>query len=151
MFFIKHRSVCSYAIHNMPSNTTRLLPPTLECAPCLYHDLTLHLIISLHEHERGPIKPLHCAGKYDICSVIYVPNSKAWTQLSSATRYVKKFFDLLNPPRHGSHGHLVEDEKVYLKTSPKSCPCRSLSHPHFKMCGEDLLETETYIIHPQKL
>ena len=101
--------------------------------------LTLHLIMSLHEHERGPIKPVHCACKYDICSVIYVPNSKAWTQLSSATRYVKKFFNLLNPPRYGLHGHLVEDEKVCLKTSPQSCPCRSLPHLHFKSCGEDLV------------
>ena len=137
MIFMKCMSDCSHTVHNTPSNTTRFVSPSPGNARHAYTmTLTLHLIISLHEHERGPIKPVHCACKYDICSVIYVPNSKAWTQLSSATRYVKKFFNLLNPPRYGLHGHLVEDEKVCLKTSPQSCPCRFLPHLHFKSCGE---------------
>ena len=139
MFFIKRRSACSYATHHMPSNTTWPLPPTLNARHACTMTLTLHLIMSLHEHEHGPIKPVHCACKHDLCSVIYVPNSKAWTQLSSATRYAKKSFNLLNPLRHGSHGHLVEDEKVCLKTSPQSCPSQFLPHLHFKSCGEDLV------------
>ena len=63
----------------------------------------------------------------------------------------KKFFDLLNPPRHGLHGHLVEDEKVCLKTSPQSCPCRFLPHLHFKSFGEDLVRNRNLYNISQKL
>ena len=94
--------------------------------------LTLHLIISLHELEREPIKPVHRSCKLNVCPPSTTSTSRLWTQLSSATRYVKKFFNLLNPSRHGLHSRLEEDEKVCLKTSPQSCPCRSLPHLHFK-------------------
>ena len=76
--------------------------------------LTLHLIMSLHDNERGPIKPAHCTCKHDICPVKHIPDNTLWAQLLGDTRYVKKFFNLLNPPRHGLHGRLEEDEKVYL-------------------------------------
>ena len=125
MILIKCMSECSYPIHVMPFGTTLASYPTLWYArhACIM-TLTLHLIMSLHNNARGPIKPVHCACEHDVCSLICDPNSKVWAQLSSATRYVKKFFDLLNPPRHGSHGRLEEDEKVCLQTSPQSYPPR---------------------------
>ena len=92
--------------------------------------LTLHLIMSLHYHEREPIKPAYCACKHDLCPFIYDLNNTSWTQLLSATRYVKKFFELLNPPRHGLHGRLKKDEKVCLQTSPKLHHPRTV-HPSF--------------------
>ena len=140
MIFIKCMSECSYTIRNMTFGTTLTSYPALWYArhACIM-TLTLHLIISLHELEREPIKPVHRSCKLNVCSPSTTSTSRLWTQLSSATRYVKKFFDLLNPPRHGLHGHLVEDEKVCLKTSPQSCPCRFLPHLHFKSCGEDLV------------
>ena len=119
-------SVCLHAVHNLPSNTTRLVSPSPGNARHAYTmTLTLHLIISLHELEREPIKPVHRACKLDVCSPSTTSTSRLRTQLLSATRYVKKFFNLLNPPRHGLHGRLEEDEKVCLKTSSQSCPCRS--------------------------
>jgi len=131
---------CSHNVHKMPSTTTRLVSPSPGNAGHAHTmTLTLHLIISLHELEREPIKPVHRSCKLNVCSPSTTSTSRLWTQLSSATRYVKKFFDLLNPPTHGFHGHLVEDEKVCLKTSPQSCPCRFLPHLHFKSCGEDLV------------
>ena len=137
---MKCMSDCSHTVHNMPSNTTRLVSPSPGNARHAYTmTMTLHLIISLHELEREPIKPVHRSCKLNVCSPSTTSTSRLWTQLSSATRYVKKFFDLLNPPWHGLHGHLVEDEKVCLKTSPQSCPCRFLPHLHFKSCGENLV------------
>ena len=77
MLFIKCMSFCSYAIHNMPSDTTRLLPPPppWNARHACTMTLTLHLIMSLHDHEREPIKPVHCACKHDVCSVIYDLNN----------------------------------------------------------------------------
>ena len=125
MIFMKCVSDCSHTVHNMPSNTTCFVSPSPGNARHAYTmTLTLHLIISLHELEREPIKPVHRSCKLNVCSPSTTSTSRLWTQLSSATRYVKKFFDLLNPPRHGLHGHLVEDEKVCLKPNPQSCPCR---------------------------
>ena len=103
--------------------------PFSHC-PCAWSRImTLHLIMSLHQREREPMKPVQCACKHDICSVICDPNSTLWAQLLSATRYVKKYFDLLNPPRHGLHGRFEKDGKVCLKTSPKSHPHRPV-HTH---------------------
>ena len=123
MIFMKCMSDCSHTVHNRPSNTTCLVSPSPGNARHAYTmTLTLHLIISLHELEREPIKPVHRSCKLNVCSPSTTSTSRLWTQLSSATRYVKKLFDLLNPPRHGLHGHLVEDEKVCLKTSPQFLP-----------------------------
>ena len=80
--------------------------------------LTLHLIMSLHVHQRGPIKPVHCACKYDICSVIYVPNSKAWTQLSSPTRYVKNSLTCYTLPDMGYMATLWRTKRYVLKQPP---------------------------------
>ena len=123
MIFMKCMSDCSHTVHNMPSNTTRLVSPSPGNARHAYTmTLTLHLIISLHELEREPIKPVHRACKLDVCSPSTTSTSRLRTQLLSATRYVKNFFDLLNPPKHGSHSCLVKDEKVCLQTSPQIVP-----------------------------
>ena len=133
MIFMKCMSVCLHAVHNMPSNTTRLVSPSPGNARHAYTmTLTLHLIISLHELDREPIKPVHRACKLDVSSPSTTSTSRLRTQLSSATRYVKKFFDLLNPSRHGLHGHLEEDERVCLQTSPKSNPPRLSDSVIFK-------------------
>ena len=102
MIFMKCVSDCSHTVHNRPSNTTRLVSPSPGNARHAYTmTLTLHLIISLHELEREPIKPVHRSCKLNLCPPSTTSTSRLWTQLSTATRYVKKFFDLLNPPRHG--------------------------------------------------
>ena len=63
--------------------------PFSHC-PCAWSRImTLHLIMSLHQREREPMRPVQCACKHDICSVICDPNSTLWAQLLSATRYVK--------------------------------------------------------------
>ena len=80
--------------------------------------------MSLHELDREPIKPVHCACKLDICSPSTTSAKRLRTKLLSATRYVKNFFDLLNTPKHGSHSCLEKDEKVCLQTSPISYPPR---------------------------
>ena len=131
MIFMKCVSDCSHTVHNMLSNTTRLVSPSPGNARHAYTmTLTLQLIISLHELEREPIKPVHRSCKLNLCPPSTTSTSRLWTQLSRATRYVKKFFDLLNPHRHGSHNRLKKDDKVCFQTSPKLHHPRTV-HPSF--------------------
>lgn len=117
---------CPYNVRTLPSNCICLLPHSICNARHAWTlALTLHYIMILHPREREPIKSLHWACEYDVCSVICDLHNRLEIQILSATRHVKISRKFTYPARHGSYGNLEEDTRVCLKTSSICHPSRS--------------------------
>ena len=97
--------------------------------------LTLHLIMSLHLHEREPMKPVHCACRHDVCSVVYDLHNTS--QDSVFERYkVRKSFLYINKssqtwvvcsPSRGQIGYVSKQTRKLASTEPANC--------HFSNCS----------------
>ena len=119
---------CSYDVALCPPNCICLLPHSIwnaRHAWTLY--LTFQIIMILHHLEPKPIKSAHWTCKHEVCSTVYHLHNMPTDTAFERHKVRKKFFDLLNPPRHGSHGRLEEDERYVFKqaryvTLPDSWP-----------------------------
>ena len=92
---------------------------------------TLQIIMILHHLEPKRIKSTHWTCKHEVCSTVYHIHNMPTDTAFERHKAREKTFDLLNPPRHGSHGCLEEGEKAFLQTNSLCHPSRFMTTASF--------------------